>query len=717
VNQASVTPEGATKHGQVTPRSKKRLDMIKPSLSSPGRLHGSPLSERQNIPSPLRTPSNSKYFCPDSPASSSRLTPDHSRSPSPNDDQSENEFPMSYISENLPSTIPRTPQPCLRRITSGPNKLLNSGIKLTRKSFSIEKPKKADKDEVISPALSTIVAKSFYSSGSRTPQPIVKSENVLTKSKVKSAKNRRSGGGGSIRMHRSRSSGSLKRKRRGTFGGGGVGHAIKKPKLNKSIESKPVKISELPVPVIVDLPSGSSVYNQSSKTPSRSSMTPTTSGQLRMSGSGSTKVQFEVKAGQFVFRAKAKTSTTPLRRSPRKHMSPLKADYFSGSGGKKVKNKSSSRLFSPESNYLKPENIRSPSKNLPSPVKFVSAEKEEPDLSDLITALAKDQAIELNIPVTEAPVSSFLTNSSTDFPDVSSAINNILNDLSSGEDTDTSSMAAEPSLEGHNNENKTDSGAEKLFPIFYQNNLTNSKETAPILSQTGEKKKFICNSLSENQSIIDAGQKVIGPVQCGTCGSVYSVGDPQEEASHQRIHAGRLEKLKLLGWKNERAVGHFPAGRVLCVKPGDHLSHWKKVEEVLSVVDSDLGFSEVGIRWPEKTKVFIFVADKKVVGLLLSETIDKGYRIIPNSDIETTGKVYCCSETPVPVKCGISRIWVLADYRRSKIASSLVDSMRAGFYQDHYLKDDEFAFSDPTMDGIQFATKYMGFEEFLVYNR
>jgi len=623
------------------------------------------------------------------------------------------------MSENLPSIIPRTPQPSLRRNSNGSTKLLHSGIKLSRKSFSIEKPKKTEKEEVISPALSTIVSKSFYSSGTKTPQPIVKSENVLTKSRVKSAKTRRSGGGGgsSVRMHRSRSSGSLKRKRRGTFGGGGVGHAIKKPKLNKSIESKPVKISELPVPVIVDLPLGSSVYNQTSKTPSRSSMTPTTSGQLSMSGSGSTKVQFEVKAGQFVFRAKAKTSTTPLRRSPRKHMSPLKADYFSGSGCKKIKNKSSSRLFSPESNYLKPDSIRSPSKNLPSPVKFVSAEKEEPDLSDLITALAKDQAIELNIPVTEAPVSSFLTNSSTEFPDVSAAVNDILNDLGSGDDTDTSSLeqslAPEPSNEAPETETKTD----KLFPIFYNKITANSQETAPILSQASDTKKFVCNSLSENQTIIDAGQKVIGPVQCGTCGSVYSVGDPQEEASHQRIHAGRLEKLKLLGWKNERAVGHFPTGRVLCVKPGDHLSHWKKVEEVLSVVDSDLGFSEVGIRWPEKTKVFMFVADKKVVGLLLSESIDKGYRIIANSDIETTGKVYCCSETPVTVKCGISRIWVLADYRRSKIASSLVDSMRAGFYQDHYLKENEFAFSDPTMDGIQFATKYMGFEEFLVYNR
>ena len=106
----------------------------------------------------------------------------------------------------------------------------------------------------------------------------------------------------------------------------------------------------------------------------------------------------------------------------------------------------------------------------------------------------------------------------------------------------------------------------------------------------------------------------------------------------QLSFSGRLEKLKLPGWKNERVVGHFPSGRVLCVKPGDHASHWKKVEEVLSVVDTDLGFSEVGIRWPDKTKVFMFIADKKVVGLLLAETIDKAYRIIPNN-----GKIDQCN--------------------------------------------------------------------------
>ena len=67
-------------------------------------------------------------------------------------------------------------------------------------------------------------------------------------------------------------------------------------------------------------------------------------------------------------------------------MSPLKADYFS-SADRSKRNKTGSKLFSPESNYLRPD--KSPSKKcIPSPVKFVSVEQEE-DLSDLITALAK----------------------------------------------------------------------------------------------------------------------------------------------------------------------------------------------------------------------------------------------------------------------------------------------------------------------------------------
>merc|ERR1711874_905697 len=105
------------------------------------------------------------------------------------------------------------------------------------------------------------------------------------------------------------------------------------------------------------------------------------------------------------------------------------------------------------------------------------------------------------------------------------------------------------------------------------------------------------------------------------------------------------------------------------------------------------------------------------VGMLLAESISAGYRILPNKDSEITGKMFCCSNQPEPVVCGVSRIWVMADYRRRKIASQLVDCMRSNFVYGHYLKETDFAFSDPTPNGIDFASKYLGHSEFLVYNR
>ena len=60
-------------------------------------------------------------------------------------------------------------------------------------------------------------------------------------------------------------------------------------------------------------------------------------------------------------------------------------------------------------------------------------------MSDLITSLARDQATELAISVTGVtPVKAESTqqfNSASEIPDVSAAVSNILNDLSSGDDS------------------------------------------------------------------------------------------------------------------------------------------------------------------------------------------------------------------------------------------------------------------------------------------
>merc|ERR1719334_1959064 len=159
---------------------------------------------------------------------------------------------------------------------------------------------------------------------------------------------------------------------------------------------------------------------------------------------------------------------------------------------------------------------------------------------------------------------------------------------------------------------KTPEDKSKLFPVFYPKPLDSKTDDDTNSVPEIKSKKFVCSSLDTDQAVIDAGQKEIGATVCQTCGAVYSIGDPEDELGHKRIHSGLMDKLKLVGWKQERVVGQFPCGRVLSVRPGDPKVWWKKVEEVLKVVDRDLGFSEVGIRKPERTKVYMFVADRKV---------------------------------------------------------------------------------------------------------
>jgi len=617
--------------------------------------------------------------------------------------------------------------------------------------------------------LPTIKASSFYSTKPlvRTPEIVINKPReahslpTLTRSSSRISLKRRSGAGS-----KRKSAGSLR----------GVGHGIKKPKIKPEPQHPVLKISELPAMSIEVPKSKSTTISPTTTTSSSAPCTPSTSspgnpyiskfsvlrrtpgsvsGQLSITDK--TKVQFEVTAGKFVYRTKAKAGTTP-RRSPRKHMSPLKADYFRESKKRGSRTDSKKTLFSPDCNFLSPtpsqEEEEENDKSLPSPVKFhdtsQASEGSAPDLSCILKSLHNTDLQENTIDDKDCdelelqsnPATSLVTSSSEDekssallarktmeelsllpaepqmFTDskiqVSTGVSSILDDLSSEEEgTDSSSQAG--SIAEENLSLPEENGQSKLFPIFYKKTARSGEATSTGVSQQ-QGKRFLCSSLSSDQAFIDAGQEV-GATVCKTCGAVYTIGDPVDEASHAAQHSGMMERLKLTGWKSERVVRTFPDGRVLCIRPGDDFRWWRKVEEALTVVDRDLGFSEVGIRNPDCTKVFIYVSERKIVGFLLGEQISQGYRILPPDTVEGGGRVYCCSDKPETVLCGISRIWVLAEYRRKKIASSLVDCMRSSFFVDRYLNETDFAFSDPTLHGIQFATNYMKTSNFLVYSR
>ncbi|KAM4027482.1 N-acetyltransferase ESCO1 [Anomaloglossus baeobatrachus] len=232
---------------------------------------------------------------------------------------------------------------------------------------------------------------------------------------------------------------------------------------------------------------------------------------------------------------------------------------------------------------------------------------------------------------------------------------------------------------------------------------------------------------SSGQPIIDAGQKRFGVITCNVCGMLYTASNPEDETQHLLFHNQFISAVKYVGWKKERIVAEYPDGKIIMVLPDDPKYALKKVEEIREMVDNDLGFQQVPLQLHSRTKTLLFISnDKKVVGCLIAEHIQWGYRVIEDSItsencdkdriISERVKAWCCSTTSEPAICGVSRIWVFSMMRRKKIASRMLECLRNHFIYGSHLSKDEIAFSDPTPDGKLFATCYCGTGQFLIYN-
>ncbi|NWY59272.1 ESCO2 acetyltransferase, partial [Chionis minor] len=243
-------------------------------------------------------------------------------------------------------------------------------------------------------------------------------------------------------------------------------------------------------------------------------------------------------------------------------------------------------------------------------------------------------------------------------------------------------------------------------------------------SQKSKKVKELCKR-SGDQMIIDAGQKHFGAVVCKSCGMIYTAASPEDEAQHIQHHERFLEGLRYVGWKKERVVAEFWDGKIVLILPNDPKYAVKKAEDVREIVDNELGFKQVSLSCPAKTKIYLFVSTKKmIVGCLVAESIKQAFRVLsepgaapsPGHDTLQQHRAWRCSTDPEPAICGISRIWVFGPRRGKGIARRMVDVVRSTFMYGCYLSADEIAFSDPTPDGKLFATKYCQTPRFLVYN-
>lgn len=167
------------------------------------------------------------------------------------------------------------------------------------------------------------------------------------------------------------------------------------------------------------------------------------------------------------------------------------------------------------------------------------------------------------------------------------------------------------------------------------------------------------------------------------------------------------------GWKNERVVYQdpFTGNRIITIESTDPKLHWKKVEQVLAVVDKDMGLSCMKMPDYHGKKIYLYVEDKTIVGVLVAEPVKIAHRMIPEFfDLD------CCSEESTPAKCGVNVIWTALTHRRKGIARKLMDVLRSNFYYGYIMTLDDIAFSIPSPGGKIFAEKYMGSRDFKVYS-
>ncbi|GAY32935.1 protein CHROMOSOME TRANSMISSION FIDELITY 7 [Citrus sinensis] len=277
------------------------------------------------------------------------------------------------------------------------------------------------------------------------------------------------------------------------------------------------------------------------------------------------------------------------------------------------------------------------------------------------------------------------------------------------------------------------------------------KSQLPELGRTLNKKR------SYVQLYLELGQSDFLLHTCSTCGFKYARGDESDEKVHKSFHKNYTHGIQFKGWRNERVVGMPSAegGRVILVLDGDPPAHKNKVQEVLQMMEFELG---EGWIFQKICQVYMFISSQRVAGCLVAEPIKEGFKLLScfgdertdgrilkkcrshsatlqfgeislqrevikrassvrssNAVDEKHNRTIMCENEAVPAVCGIRAIWVTPSNRRKGIASLLLDAVRRSFCGEIVLEKSQLAFSQPSSAGKALASNYFGTASFLVY--
>ncbi|KAI1288341.1 N-acetyltransferase ESCO1 [Halotydeus destructor] len=257
----------------------------------------------------------------------------------------------------------------------------------------------------------------------------------------------------------------------------------------------------------------------------------------------------------------------------------------------------------------------------------------------------------------------------------------------------------------------SESPSRKLFPIFEKRSSPKTPSNEKSSGDKPKSRRRLPFLKATEQYAIDAGQMNFDGFTCKTCHMVYTPGEVTDETHHGEYHDTFVNGVKFPGWKKENVVKRISNGsRIIAVHPTDKKYMLKKVDDLLTVADLELGIG-VGVEQCMKnTSMFLLYvsSDKRVAGFVAAEAIYEANRLVCEDPLSV-------SLTSYPARAGIARIWVHPNYRRKGVATEMLEALRVNFKIDRILRREEIAFSDPTNEGIAFAKTFTGTSNFLIF--
>ncbi|KAI9676839.1 MAG: N-acetyltransferase O1 (Establishment of cohesion protein 1) [Caeruleum heppii] len=258
---------------------------------------------------------------------------------------------------------------------------------------------------------------------------------------------------------------------------------------------------------------------------------------------------------------------------------------------------------------------------------------------------------------------------------------------------------------------------------------------------------------------------------CKTCGMDYIPSSAEDVALHKRFHAmnvGGVDVSKVFGkgstprtlWRSDKSSPSANANggcSIHVVDRSSPLAEKNLVKKVLEIVNAELSASIMtdeclwsqldtsrqqqllssmkGEKAPlaptehmamdstgetaDRFKVFLYVKDRKCVGLCLAERIFRSHQVIRRNLAEVSPErtpmthekrstSLSTKSTCDPAMLGIARIWTSSSHRRKGIAMALLQAAMENFVYGMTVPRELMAFSQPTERGGCLARSFFG---------